>query len=501
MIPLDERRTIHALFEKGIAKKKIARMLHLDPKTVRTVLQKDPQSTPARRRDKVRVDEQLLRDLYADCDGFAWRVYEKLTEEHDVQASYSTVLRLLREYRVGKPVAPRSERFEDIPGQEMQHDTSPHRVCINGKEHKLVCSGLYLRYSKMRYIKYFRRDTRFHMKCLIDEALRHWGYVAKVCIIDNTSLAIDYGTGKDAVFSTEMVRFAQNYGFCWYAHAVGHANRKAGKERNFYTVETNFLPGRRFSSLEDLNNQAREWATNRYANRPQSKTALIPSRLFQSERSSLQKLPEFIHPPSEQHNRVIDQYGYIAFNGNFYWVPDKQAGAVSIIAYANRIDVYDSMHNKIITHVLFDELTKRQFREPDPQQGKKTRRYKPNNRKNDSKEEQGILRRDGEVVSAYLDFVLSKQSGIAYRHLFIRNMFLLRKKTTQSLFIQAIQRALQYKVNHIGQIHNIFATILKKPLYEKPSSMISDNYKNRPEYRQGRFTIENDVDDTDSSDK
>lgn len=499
MIPQDERKTIHTLFEKGTSKKQIARMMRLDPKTVRTILANEPGAQPPRRRDKVCVDEELLRDLYADCKGYIQRVYEKLTEEHGVRASYSTIQRLLREYQIGKPVAARSDRFEDIPGQEMQHDTSPHRVSINGKEYKLTCSGLYLRYSKMRYIKYFRRDTRYHMKCLIDEALRHWGYSAKVCIIDNTSLAIDYGTGKDAVFNKEMAAFARNYGFSWYAHAVGHANRKAGTERNFYTVETNFLPGRTFSSLEDLNNQAREWATQRYANRPQSKTRLIPSQLFKSERASLQKLPEFIHPPSQQHNRIIDQYGYIAFNSNFYWVPDKHAGTVSIVAYADHIDIYDSRHNKIITHTLFDELTKGQIREPDPQQGKKAQRCKPNNRKNDSKEEQEILRRDGEVVSSYLDFILSRQSGIAYRHRFIRNLYLLRKKTTQSLFTKAVERALHYKVNDISQINNIFAAILKQPLYEKPSHMISDNYKNRPEYMQGRFTSENNNDDMDTN--
>ncbi|HEX2959863.1 MAG TPA: hypothetical protein VHO70_23710 [Chitinispirillaceae bacterium] len=65
-----------------------------------------------------------------------------------------------------------------------------------------------------------------------------------------------YGSGSSAVMNPEMVAFADNYGFIYKAHEINHSNRKAGKERNFWTVETNFLPGRTFSSLENLNEQA-----------------------------------------------------------------------------------------------------------------------------------------------------------------------------------------------------------------------------------------------------
>jgi len=243
-------------------------------------------------------------------------MHEVLTEEHKLSLSYSTLRRLLFQYGIGVSEPQRSERVADIPGEEMQHDTSEHWFEIEGKRIKLICSGLYLRYSKMRYIRYYRRFNRFTMKCFMDEALRFWGYSARRCVIDNTSLAIDYGSGSNAVFSNEMVVFARKYGFEWYAHAIGHANRKAGKERNFHTVETNFIPGRTFNSLQDLNRQAFEWATDRYADRPQSKTGLIPSQLFGHEKASLIRLPEFIHPPCQSHERIVDQYGYVAFDGN-----------------------------------------------------------------------------------------------------------------------------------------------------------------------------------------
>ena len=83
-----------------------------------------------------------------------------------------------------------------------------------------------------------------------------WGYRARQCIIDNTNLARLRGTGANAVMVPEMEAFARQYGFVFRCHALKHPNRKAGEERSFWTVETNFLPGRTFQSLEDLNQQA-----------------------------------------------------------------------------------------------------------------------------------------------------------------------------------------------------------------------------------------------------
>ena len=172
----------------------------------------------------------------------------------------------------------------------------------------VILSGLYLRYSKMRYIKFYPHFNRFKMKCFLYEALRFWGYSARVCVIDNTNLAVLSGTGRDALFNPEMTAFARPYGFKWLAHEKGHSNRKAGTERNFWTVETNFFPGRTFESIEDLNTQAFEWATSHYARRPLARTRLIPVDLFEEEKPDLITLPGYAEPPYQLH----ESYGELA---------------------------------------------------------------------------------------------------------------------------------------------------------------------------------------------
>ena len=491
MISSDDRKTVINLHEKGIRRKHIARLVGIDIKSVRKIIDTGGHVQRQARKDKIDVAEELLRSLYADCKGYMQRMHEILTEEHNLSLSYSTLRRLLLQYGIGVTQPQRSGHVPDVPGEEMQHDTSEHWLEINGKKTKLICSGLYLRYSKMRYIKYYRRFNRFTMKCFMDEALRFWGYSARRCIIDNTSLAIDYGSGSNAVFSNEMVVFARNYGFEWYAHAIGHANRKAGKERNFYTVETNFIPGRSFTSLPDINRQAFEWATSRYANRPQSKTGLIPSQLFEHEKASLVRLPEFIHPPCQPHQRIIDQYGFIAFDGNYYWVPPTRETKVSVLQYAAELAIYDSAHHCLIKHPCFDELAKNQVT-PKPAGTKIPSRGKqPNNIKRDYRCEQQELGNVDEVVKDYIDYVLSKDSGIAQKGKFIRQLHGLMKKTTSSLFITAIERALTYKLTSISQLYNIFSHILKQPLNQDIEPENTGSYKQRPEYIEGRFTQEN----------
>jgi len=120
----------------------------------------------------------------------------------------------------------------------MQHDTTVYTVFLGSIRVKIVASIIYMRYSKKRYLKFYRKFNRFAMKCFIHEALTFWEYAASVCIIDNTNLARLRGTGKNAVMVPEMKQFAKQYGFEFICHEIGHANRKAGNERSCAVLKT-----------------------------------------------------------------------------------------------------------------------------------------------------------------------------------------------------------------------------------------------------------------------
>src|SRR5436853_1983332 len=233
-----------------------------------------------------------------------------------IPVAYSTLTRMLRQLARNRSEKSRCDRVPDQPGAEMQHDTSPYVVRLADQPARLIASLMYLRYSKRRYLRFYRVFNRFRMKCFLHEALMFWQHAAPVCIIDNTNLARLRGTGRDAVMVPEMEAFAKQYGFRFVCHEKNHPNRKAGEERSFWTVETNFFPGRHFQSLEDLNQQAFQWATVRMEQRPVAKSKLIPAQAFQQERSALIALPAHLPAPYCVHERGTDQYGYAAFKGN-----------------------------------------------------------------------------------------------------------------------------------------------------------------------------------------
>jgi transposase len=485
-IPEERRKTVRMLFDEGKSKKEIARALNISPKTVRRILAGERAELP--RSDKTALEIDLLETLYRRCDGYVQRVWELLDKEHGIEIGYSTLTRLIRTSGIRQKANKRVHQFGDVIGAEMQHDTTGYRLTIGGKSRKVVCSGLYMRYSKVRYIKFYPGFNRFNMKCFFYEALMYWGHSAAACVIDNTNLAVLHGTGSRAVFNKEMDAFAKPYGFGWIAHEKGHANRKAGIERVFRTVETNFLPGREFESMEDLNAQAFEWATEHYAMRPLAKTKVIPAVLFEEEKPYLIKLPPYIEPPYRPHERKIDQYGYAAFGGNYYWIPGKSTGRVSVVEYPDRIRIYpeDAKH---IEYPLPAEDTKNAKFAPE---GVNTNPYKPRNLKQNSREEEKRLRDSGQSCSEYIDFINSAESGVRYRFKFIRELYGLMMNMAPSLWTETIERALKYRVTDLEAIERISRQLMGgKKSAEVP--YVNDDYKQREAYLKGQFTQEADL--------
>jgi len=488
MIAEHIREAVRTLFESGKRKKEIARFLRIDIKTVRAILSEE-QGEAKSRKDKILVGYDLLKDLYERCSGYAQRMHEILTEEHNIPIGYSTLTRLLREYGIGRKPEQRSQKYPDIPGAEMQHDTSVYTVKLGQERRRLVCSGLYFRYCKMRYVKFYIRFNRFLMKCFFHEALRFFRYTAKTCIIDNTNLAVLYGTGEQAVFHPEMLAFARKYGFQWKAHRIRQSNRKAGKERNFLTLETNFFPGRSFADLEDLNRQAFEWATRRFASRPLARTRLIPADLFAQEKPYLVKLAAYINPPYQEHKRSVDPYGYVAFDGNYYWVPEKLRGKLTVIEYEKYISIYHH-HSKLMDYELAPWHVKNKQITP---QGVAAPSQAPRNRKYGYKEEEKRLREMGDVCCAYLDYVQSKACRIPQKPRFIRELYRLAKKMSSSLFLNTIERAFKYQIASITSIERIAEQLIKKQIQEFPDIPPSNQYEHRKTYQDGRFSTEADL--------
>jgi hypothetical protein len=318
------------------------------------------------------------------------------------------------------------------------------------------------------------------MKCFLHEALMFWQHAAPVCIIDNTNLARWRGIGKDAVMVPEMAAFAKQYGYRFVCHEKNHPNRKAGEERSFWTVETNFLPGRHFQSLEDLNQQAFQWATVRMEHRPVAKSRLIPAQAFDHERHYLVKLPAHLPAPYQVHERDTDQYGYAAFDGNYYWVPGTSREEVSVFQYADRLKIYQHSHC-VAEYALPNDGVRNHVFSPE---GMPPARQ-PKNRKQPTQEEEKRLRAMSATVDGYLNFAL--HAGVQPQR-FVRELFGLSCRMTPAVFIETLARALHYRITDLETLRRIARLSISQQEFQLSGVEVDESFRQREAYQQGHLT-------------
>lgn len=319
------------------------------------------------------------------------------------------------------------------------------------------------------------------MKSFFHEALSFWGYAAPKCIIDNTHLAVLRGTGKNAVICDEMAQFSKRFGFHFVAHEIKHSDRKAGNERGFWTVEANFFPGRTFSSDDDLNVQALDWATRRLANRPRGKSRLIPAQAFEYEKAFLQKICTELPPPYRVHERAVDQYGFVAFAANYYWLPSGVRGDVKVLEYSCEIKIFADRREIASFPLPPAGVRNKIFPEDRP-----SIPYSPRRREGSRTEEEKIMRDESTEIAAYIDFLLVG-SGLG-RHRVIRELFRVYRRMSRGLFCQVIARAHRFKVTDIATIGEIARLLVRDDLPIMPDVEIDETYAGRESFQEGRFT-------------
>src|SRR5437588_11732779 len=267
--------------------------MQLSRGAVRHVLRSATDQVPqSERAEKATPYREQILELYQRCKGNLVRVHEELVAI-GAQLSYPALTAFCRRQGIGQERKPPIGEYHFKPGQEMQHDTSPHRVEIGGHLCLVQTASLVLCYSRMLFFEFFPTFTRFDCKVFLTDALQYFAGTCQICMIDNTHVVVLQGTGRDMVPVPEMAAFAERYGFGFQAHEKGDAKRSAHVERRFSYIENNFLAGRSFQDWDDANREARAWRDQVNAQyRNQRKAS--PREPFAAERTYLRALPVWV---------------------------------------------------------------------------------------------------------------------------------------------------------------------------------------------------------------
>jgi transposase len=446
MIPHDTRHAILTLHRQQTPLREISRLLQISRGTVRRVIrQPDPRSRQKEARDEDLL--ALIEPLFPRCRGNVVRLQELLRDEYHIEVPYSTLTRLVRQAGLRTPKR-RAGAYHFEPGQEMQHDTSPHHVILGGKSIIAQCAALVLAYSRRLFIQYYPRFTRFEAKWFLTEAVGFMDGACPTCTIDNTSVLVASGSGPDAQIAPEMVAFGKVFGLTFRPHAVGHADRKARVERPFAYVEGNFLAGRTFQDWPDLNAQARAWCQQVANAKPKRALGMSPEVAYVMEKPALIPMPPYIPPVYQSSFRVVDVEAYVTLDTNRYSVPERLiAQTVEVLKYPDRVRVV-YQHHQVADHPRLIGRRDGKITAPGHHQPlAKQRAYG-----GPAAEEQHLMGHT-ERLDRYVGELKQRAAGRGVARL--RRLLHLKRTYPTDAFDAAIEQALHYGLYDLGRLEGL----------------------------------------------
>ena len=216
--------------------------------------------------------------------------------------------------------------------------------------------------------------------------------------------------------------------------------------------------------------------------RPVGKAGLIPVKAFEHERAYLIRLAPHIPAPYLIHKRETDQYGYVSFGGNFYWVPGTRRDEIRVLEYDAELKLYRGRELLSEYRLPADGVTNQLF----SPEGFPKPCHEPRNRKETTVEEEKRLRAMGDGVGAYLDFALKPEGK--ERHCFLRKLFRLAQQMTASLFLKTLERALKYRITEIETLRRIALMQMSEGSGTLPEAEVDESYQERDAYQEGRLS-------------
>ncbi len=363
------------------------------------------------------------------------------------ELSYQALTAFCRRQGIGQtPMVP-AGRYHFDPGVEMQHDTSPHQVTVDGRKYKAQTASAVLCYSRMLFFEIQPTFQRFDCKVFLTAALRYMNGSPQRIMIDNTHVVVLRGSGRQMEPVPEMASFAERLGFRFVAHEIGDANRSARVERPFHFIENNFLAGRTFTSWPDLNHQARQWCDRVNATYKKHIRA-VPRELYAVERLHLKPLPAFIPEVYRLHQRMVDVEGYVALHTNRYSVPASFIGRrVEVRETRDKIEI-ELDARRIVTHsrIATPDQVRVTLKEHRPPRGEGVKRGEP------SPEERAILAAAPEIAPYVEDL---KRKGRKVIALAMRQLLRLLREYPREPFLGAIAEAAQYGLYDLDRVERM----------------------------------------------
>jgi transposase len=231
-----------------------------------------------------------------------------------------------------------------LPGEEAQVDWAHFgKITVGRAERPLFAFVMVLAFSRMRFVYFAMRAAmpsflRGHV-----DAFRFFGAAPRVILYDNLKSAVLEREGDAVRFHPTLLALAGHYRFEPRACAPYRPNEKGRVERAIRDVREGFFAAREFTSVEDLNAQARAWCLEIAGERrvPDAKEKTVASA-FAEELPRLVELPDDDFPVEERVVVTSGKTPYVRFDRNDYSVPHTHVRrSLTVHASDERVRIVD----------------------------------------------------------------------------------------------------------------------------------------------------------------
>lgn len=328
------------------------RHLHIGIHTVRSVLRgkprRQPIATPRKQPSQLEPYRGLIEHLVVEKRLSAVRVMEEL-QPLGYSGGYSILKAAVRLVRPAGKKRPTTV-LEHPPGQEGQMDWSPYTVLLGGLEVLVYCFSLVLAFSRYLFMRFVLDETVETIISLHEAAFSDIGAVPLKQTYDNmTTVGRHVGPGKIWLNPT-FEAWAAPYKFTIVILPPGKPNLHGCVERPFHYIEHNFLAGREFADLDDLNKTAAWWCAERANVRRHGTLRERPVDRLVRERPLMRPLPGVVAQSYRTLSRTVGTDFCVAVDTNRYSVDPRHIGQpASIHLFGEHLEIFvagqlDSVH-------------------------------------------------------------------------------------------------------------------------------------------------------------
>lgn len=227
------------------------------------------------------------------------------------------------------------------PGHEGQMDWSVHRVMIGGRCQAIHTGSIVLCFSRWLYMHFYVDETIESVIDLHKRAFNELGAVPETMTYDNMT-TVGFHKKGEVWINPQFKAFARDYGFEIIILPPGSKDRHGMVERPFHYIEHNFLAGREFEDLDELNSRGDRWRLDVANPRIHGTLRERPLDRLKREQSFLKSLPHFLkNNYYREVKRVVSREFCISLDTNHYSVsPELFGKEVLVRLYDDHLEIW-----------------------------------------------------------------------------------------------------------------------------------------------------------------